>query len=193
IDGREVVIKSVKDAIKNGLAYVTEDRKQAGLVLINSIKDNISLAALHKISNKEVLNHNEDNKVAEEYRQKLNIRSSSILQQTRNLSGGNQQKVLFSKWIFSDPDVLILDEPTRGVDVGAKYEIYSIINELAEQGNSVVMISSELPELLGMCDRIYVINRGMVVGELLSEDATQENIMRFIMDSNKYEVEGVEQ
>jgi putative multiple sugar transport system ATP-binding protein len=188
MDGREVVIRSVTDAIKNRIAYATEDRKQAGLVLMSTIKDNISLVALDKISQKGVIDNNDDIKVAEEYRKKLNIRSSSIMQETGNLSGGNQQKVMFSKWIFSDPEVLILDEPTRGVDVGAKYEIYTIINELAGRGNSVLMISSELPELLGMCDRIYVMNRGMIVGEIDAEDATQESIMHFIMDSNKLEI-----
>lgn len=191
VDGREVTMRTVSDAIKNGVAYATEDRKQAGLVLIAPIKDNISLVALDKVSKNSVINNNEDNKVAEEYREKLSIKSSSILQNAGNLSGGNQQKVMLSKWIFADPEVLILDEPTRGVDVGAKYEIYSIINSLAERGKSVVMISSELPELLGMCDRIYVINRGMIVGEVTAAEATQEKIMRFIMDSNKYE--GVEQ
>jgi len=187
VDGEEVAVRSVADAIKGGIAYATEDRKQAGLVLINTIKDNISLCALHKISKRGVLDNNEDNKVAEEYREKLSIRSSSILQHVRNLSGGNQQKVMFSKWIFADQQVLILDEPTRGVDVGAKYEIYSIINELVGRGKSVVMISSELPELLGMCDRIYVVNDGEIVGELTAEEATQEEIMRFIMESNKKE------
>jgi len=187
VNGKEVVIRSVADAIKSGIAYATEDRKQAGLVLISSIKDNISLCALDKVSKHGVIDNNEDNKVAEEYREKLSIRSSSILQQVGNLSGGNQQKVMFSKWIFADQDVLILDEPTRGVDVGAKYEIYSIINELAGRGKSVVMICSELPELLGMCDRIYVVNNGEIVGELTAKEATQEKIMHFIMESNKSE------
>ncbi|MCL2034394.1 MAG: ATP-binding cassette domain-containing protein [Oscillospiraceae bacterium] len=191
VDGKDIVIKTVRDAIKNGIAYATEDRKQAGLVLINTIRDNITLVALDKVSRRNVIDDNEENKVAEEYRQKLNIKSSSIMQKVGSLSGGNQQKVMFSKWIFAHPEVLILDEPTRGVDVGAKYEIYSIINELAGTNKSVLMISSELPELLGMCDRIYVLNRGMVVGEVNAKEATQENIMRFIMESNKYE--GVEQ
>jgi len=190
IDGEETPIRTVSDAIKSGLAYATEDRKQGGLVLIHSIKDNISLVALDKISNRNVLNHNEDIKVAEEYRERLNIRCPGILQRVGNLSGGNQQKVMFSKWIFAGPEILILDEPTRGVDVGAKYEIYTIINDLVADGKSVLMISSELPELLGMCDRIYVLNRGMIVGELQTEDATQENIMHYIMESNKLEVEG---
>jgi len=187
VDGREVNIKTVKDAIKNGIAYVTEDRKQAGLVLIAPIKDNISLVSLDRVSKRAVIDSNLDIKVAEEYREKLSIRSTGILQRVGSLSGGNQQKVMFSKWIFSQPDILVLDEPTRGVDVGAKYEIYSIINELTGEGKSVLMISSELPELLGMCDRIYVLNRGMIVGEVKAEDATQEIIMRFIMESNKLE------
>jgi len=187
VDGKEVAIRSVADAIQNGIAYATEDRKQAGLVLIASIKDNISLCAMDKVSKNGVIDNNEDNKVAEEYREKLSIKSSSILQHGANLSGGNQQKVMFSKWIFADQKVLILDEPTRGVDVGAKYEIHSIINELAGRGKSVVMICSELPELLGMCDRIYVVNRGMIVGEVTAREATQEKIMHFIMESNKKE------
>ncbi|MGB4661906.1 MAG: ATP-binding cassette domain-containing protein, partial [Mobilitalea sp.] len=128
---------------------------------------------------------NKEIKVAESFREKLRIKSSSILQKTGNLSGGNQQKVVFSKWIFSDPDVLILDEPTRGIDVGAKYEIYSVINELTENGKTIIMISSELPEILGMCDRVYVMNEGRIVGELSAEEASQENIMHCIMQSNQ--------
>jgi len=187
IDGQDVIIKTIKDAISNGLAYATEDRKQAGLSLIHSIKENISLVAIDKVSKNSVINNNEDIKVAEEYRKRLNIRTPGILQRVGNLSGGNQQKVMFSKWIFAGPETLILDEPTRGVDVGAKYEIYTIINDLVSEGKSVLMISSELPELLGMCDRIYVMNRGMIVGELKAEDATQEKIMQFIMESNRAE------
>ncbi len=184
INGNKINAKTVKDAIDSKLAYVTEDRKNAGLVLIDSIKRNIPLAALTKLTNKGVLDENLEIKVADEYREKLNIRSSSILQNTGNLSGGNQQKVLFSKWIYTDPEVLILDEPTRGVDVGAKYEIYSIINSLVENGKSVIIISSELPELLGMSDRIYIMNRGTFVGELPSSEASQEKIMQYIMQSN---------
>ena len=117
----------------------------------------------------------------------MRIKSSSILQKTGNLSGGNQQKVVFSKWIFSDPDVLILDEPTRGIDVGAKYEIYSVINELTENGKTIILISSELPEVLGMCDRVYVMNEGRIVGELSADEASQENIMHCIMQCNQEE------
>lgn len=183
-DGKEIKLHTVNDAIKNGIAYTTEDRKTAGLVLIDDIKRNISLAALKTISKNLVVHDNEEIKVAEEYRTKLRIKSSSILQKTGDLSGGNQQKVVFSKWIFSDPDVLILDEPTRGIDVGAKYEIYTVINELAEKGKTIIMISSELPEILGMCDRVYVMNEGRIVGELGAEEASQENIMHCIMQSH---------
>lgn len=184
-DGREVEFNTVKQAIDNGLAYVTEDRKSAGLVLIDSIKRNIPLSSLRKISKGIVTDENKEIKVAEEYRKKLNIKSSSILQKTGNLSGGNQQKVVLSKWIFSEPDVLILDEPTRGIDVGAKYEIYTVINKLADEGKSVIVISSELPEILGLCDRVYVMNEGRIVGELNRSEASQESIMKCIMQSSR--------
>ncbi len=183
--GEEIELHDVSDAIAKGIAYATEDRKTAGLILIDDIKRNITLSSLHSLRKKGmVIDDNLEIKVGEEYRKKLNIKSSSILQKTGDLSGGNQQKVVFSKCIFADPDILFLDEPTRGIDVGAKYEIYTIINELVEKGKSVVMISSELPELLGMCDRVYVMNRGMIVGELAASEASQEKIMQFIMQSN---------
>jgi putative multiple sugar transport system ATP-binding protein len=184
-DGKKIDLHSVSDAIKNKIAYSTEDRKNSGLVLSFDIKRNITISSLSKISRHNVIDENEEIKVGEDYREKLRIKSSSILQKAGNLSGGNQQKVVFSKCIFADPDVLFLDEPTRGIDVGAKYEIYSIINELAEQGKSIIMISSELPEILGMCDRIYVMNEGRIVGELLDHEASQEKIMQCIMQSNK--------
>ncbi len=184
-DGKVIHIKKVSDAIKHGIAYTTEDRKTAGLVLIDSIKRNISLTAFGKISKGIVIDENKEIKVAEEFRSKLRIKSSSILQRTGNLSGGNQQKVVFSKWIFSDPDVLILDEPTRGIDVGAKYEIYSVINELTANGKTIILISSELPEILGMCDRVYVMNEGRIVGELNACEASQVNIMNCIMQSHQ--------
>lgn len=185
-NGEELDLKDVSDAIAKGIAYATEDRKTAGLILIDDIKRNITLSSLQSLRKKNmVIDDNLEIKVGEEYRKKLNIKSSSILQKTGDLSGGNQQKVVFSKCIFADPDILFLDEPTRGIDVGAKYEIYTIINELVEKGKSVVMISSELPELLGMCDRVYVMNRGMIVGELMASEATPEKIMQFIMQSNK--------
>ena len=149
INGKEVHLKNVNKAIENGLAYVTEDRKEYGLILIDHIKGNTTLANLKKISKAGVINKNEEIIAAEDLRKKLNIKCSGILQKTGNLSGGNQQKVILAKWIFTEPDVLILDEPTRGIDVGAKYEIYTIINKLADEGKGVMVISSELPELLG--------------------------------------------
>ncbi len=184
-EGEEIHMRSVSDAIKSGLAYVTEDRKTAGLILMDDIKRNISLTALDKISKNQIIDKNKEIRVGEEYREKMNIKSSSILQKTGNLSGGNQQKVVLSKWIFSEPDILILDEPTRGIDVGAKYEIYTIINDLAAQGKSIIMISSELPEILGMCDRVYVMNEGQMVGELNRSEASQESIMKCIMQNKR--------
>lgn len=183
-DGKELNLKNVRDAIDNGISYVTEDRKTAGLILMQDIKMNISLADLNKISYKQFVNEHKESEVAEDYRKRLNIKSSSIMQNTGNLSGGNQQKVVLSKWIFTDPEVLILDEPTRGIDVGAKYEIYTIINKLADAGKSIIFISSELPEILGVCDRVYVMNEGKIVGELSREEASQESIMKCIMQGN---------
>jgi putative multiple sugar transport system ATP-binding protein len=184
-NGKEITIFNVKEAIDNGLAYVTEDRKTSGLILIDDIKWNTTLARLDKISKNQVIDDNKEINAAEYYRKKFNIKSSGILQKVGNLSGGNQQKVILSKWIFSEPDVLILDEPTRGIDVGAKYEIYNIINQLADEGKSIIVISSELPEILGICDRIYVMNDGRIVGELCREEASQEAIMKCIMKSNR--------
>ncbi len=185
LKGKPVELSSVSKAIESGIAYVTEDRKNYGLVLIDNIKNNISMANLKKISKNSVVGEQEENLVAEDYRKKFNIKSSSIMQKTGNLSGGNQQKVVLSKWIFTDPDVLILDEPTRGIDVGAKYEIYTIINQLADSGKSIIVISSEMPELLGLCDRIYVVNEGEIAGELSRSEATQESIMKCIMSHSK--------
>ncbi|MBZ2174518.1 sugar ABC transporter ATP-binding protein [Schnuerera sp. xch1] len=184
-NNKELKLNSISQAIDNGIAYVTEDRKNYGLVLIDSVKNNVSLPNLEKISKNSVINENEEIKIAEKYKSNFNIRSRDILQNTGDLSGGNQQKVVLSKWIFSDPDLLILDEPTRGIDVGAKREIYTIINGLAEEGKSILMISSELPELLEMCDRLYVMNKGRIVGELSKEEATAESVMKCIMKDNK--------
>lgn len=184
-NGQEITINTVKDAIDNHIAYVTEDRKTSGLILIDDIKWNSSLSSLDRLSKHQVIDDNREIQAAEEYRKKLNIKSSSILQKVGNLSGGNQQKVVLSKWIMAQPDVLILDEPTRGIDVGAKYEIYTIINQLVAEGKSIIIISSELPEVLGMSDRIYVMNAGRIVGELDKDCASQENIMKCIMNSNK--------
>lgn len=181
INGRKIDISTISKAIAHGIAYVTEDRKNFGLILIEGIKNNISLTNLDSLTTNLVINEPEELKIAKQYRKKLNIKSSSVLQKTVNLSGGNQQKVVLSKWLFSDPDILILDEPTRGIDVGAKYEIYTIINQLAEEGKSIIVISSELPEILGICDRIYVMNEGQIVEEMAREEASQEKIMRSIM------------
>ncbi|MCI6713779.1 MAG: multiple monosaccharide ABC transporter ATP-binding protein [Lachnospiraceae bacterium] len=187
LNGKEITLKTPKDAIKNKLAYVTEDRKGNGLVLSNPIKINTTLANLDSISNHKVIDKDKEYQVAEEYRQKLRTKCPSVEQNVGNLSGGNQQKVLLAKWMFTEPDVLILDEPTRGIDVGAKYEIYCIINDLVAAGKSVIMISSELPEVLGMSDRIYIMNAAKIVGELQAEDASQEIIMANILKSGKGE------
>lgn len=187
IDGKEVRLNSVREAIKHGLAYVTEDRKGNGLILSNPIKINTTLANLGAVSRRSVIDKDKEVHVADEYRKRLNTKCTTVEQNAGNLSGGNQQKVLLAKWMFTEPDILILDEPTRGIDVGAKYEIYCIINQLAAEGKSVIMISSELPEVLGMSDRIYIMNSGKVVGEINAEEATQEKIMACILKSDKGE------
>ncbi|MFK3692280.1 sugar ABC transporter ATP-binding protein GguA [Agrobacterium tumefaciens] len=185
LHGKPVDVSTVRKAIDAGLAYVTEDRKHLGLVLNDNILHNTTLANLAGVSNASVIDDIKEMKVASDFRTRLRIRSSGIFQETVNLSGGNQQKVVLSKWLFSNPDVLILDEPTRGIDVGAKYEIYTIINQLAAEGKGVLMISSEMPELLGNCDRIYVMNEGRIVAELPKAEASQESIMRAIMRSGE--------
>jgi putative multiple sugar transport system ATP-binding protein len=181
--GKPVDVSTIPKAVEAGLAYVTEDRKTYGLVLIDHIKHNVSLANLQGVSERGVLNDITETGVATKYRKDLGIRSSNIYQTTVNLSGGNQQKVVLSKWLFSGPEVLILDEPTRGIDVGAKYEIYGLINQLAAEGKAIIVISSEMPELLGISDRIYVMNEGKFVAEMPAKQATQESIMRAIMKS----------
>jgi putative multiple sugar transport system ATP-binding protein len=181
LHGKKADTSTVGRAVGNGLAYATEDRKTFGLNLIDHIKHNVSIANLKGVSTGGVIDDMREWKVANEYRKKTNIRSSSVYQTTGNLSGGNQQKVVLSKWLFSNPDVLILDEPTRGIDVGAKYEIYTIINRLADEGKGILVISSEMPELLGICDRIYVMNEGRIVGEMAGHEASQEKIMRAIV------------
>ena len=168
-------------AVEQGIAYVTEDRKTYGLNLIDHIKHNITIANLNGVSNNGVIDDLREVDVANDYRGRTNIRSSSVYQKTGNLSGGNQQKVVLSKWLFANPEVLILDEPTRGIDVGAKYEIYTIIARLAAEGKAIIVISSEMPELLGITDRIYVMNEGRMVGEMAASDASQEKIMRAIV------------
>ena len=186
-NGKNINVETVNKAVKNGIAYVTEDRKDYGLILIENIKNNISMGNFNKISNNSLINKNEEIKISEKYRQDFNIRSRDILHKVEDLSGGNQQKVVLSRWILSEPDLLILDEPTRGIDVGAKREIYNIINSLAESGKSILMISSELSELLEMTDRVYVMNEGRIVGELDKKNSTAENVMKSIMRNVKLE------
>lgn len=183
--GERLELNRARDAINHKIAYMTEDRKEQGLILSNSIRVNTSLAKMEKVSHKGSINRQEEFRAASDYVKKLNIKSTSIEDEVGNLSGGNQQKVLISKWMFTDPEIMILDEPTRGIDVGAKYEIYSIINQLASEGKSILLISSELPELIGMCDRIYIMNEGAMVGEVSKEDANQEYIMERILKSSR--------
>jgi putative multiple sugar transport system ATP-binding protein len=181
MNGRPVAVSVVGQAIAAGIAYVTEDRKALGLVLDETVAKNITLSNLNQVSAHGVIDDSAERRVALDFRNRLNIRTPSVFQKVGNLSGGNQQKVVLSKWLFAEPQLLILDEPTRGIDVGAKFEIYTIINQLASEGKGVVMISSEMPELLGMCDRIYVMNEGAFVGELSAAEASQEKIMSMIV------------
>ena len=179
-DGAEVQLRTVGDAIRHGIAYATEDRKRYGLNLIEDIQRNVSGAALPRIAKGGWVDDNQEFRVAEDYRKSLNIKAPGVGTVTGTLSGGNQQKVVLAKWIFTDPDVLILDEPTRGIDIGAKYEIYTIINRLADEGKAILVISSELPELLGICDRIYALSAGRVTGQLPRADATPERLMQLM-------------
>ncbi|MEG0863354.1 MAG: sugar ABC transporter ATP-binding protein [Clostridia bacterium] len=187
-DGEQLHLRTIPQAIQSGFAYVSEDRKGDGLITSNNIKHNITLARPQFISKRGILDKDLEANRAEEYREKLGIKAPSVEQLVSNLSGGNQQKVLVGKWMFAQPDIMLLDEPTRGVDVGAKYEIYQIINDLVAQGKSILMISSELPEILGMCDRIYVMNEGRLIAELSAKEASQEAIMGYIMQDSKGEI-----
>ncbi|MEK5058259.1 multiple monosaccharide ABC transporter ATP-binding protein [Paenibacillus shunpengii] len=184
-EGQVIHNNTINQAIDNGFAYVTEDRKDYGLVLIQDIKRNISLTGINKLQKASVINENEEVIVAEQMRKRLKIKTNSIHQEVQNLSGGNQQKVVLSKWIYSEPDILILDEPTRGIDVGAKFEIYSIIQELANEGKAIIVISSELPEILGICDRIFVMNAGRITGEVDRSEANQELLMKYMTKTTR--------
>ncbi|MCM1061131.1 MAG: sugar ABC transporter ATP-binding protein [Eubacterium sp.] len=181
INGQKTNLRSPQEAIKSKLAYVTEDRKTNGLILDESIRFNTTLARLDKVCKGSIIDIDEEVKVSEHMTKDMGTKTPSIEQNVGNLSGGNQQKALLGKWMFTEPDILIMDEPTRGIDVGAKYEIYCLINQMVTQGKSVIMISSELPELLGMCDRIYVMNEGRLLAEVDAKDATQESIMSYII------------
>jgi putative multiple sugar transport system ATP-binding protein len=185
LHGREIDVSTVERAVAHGIAYATEDRKVYGLVLDDDIQRNVTLANLGGVSSAGLISGGREFRVASEYCSKLRIRCAGVTQQVVNLSGGNQQKVVLAKWLFANPQVLILDEPTRGIDVGAKYEIYALMAELAAAGKCVLMISSEMPELLGMCDRIYVMNEGRFVGEFAGPEASQERIMRAIVTAGQ--------
>ena len=182
-NGQPIDVSTVEKAVQNGLAYVTEDRKGNGLVLNEDIQFNVSLAHLQGVATAGVIDHGKEHQVAQDYRHKLRLRCSGVDQKTLNLSGGNQQKVVLAKWLFTNPEVLILDEPTRGIDVGAKYEIYTLIAQMAAEGKCVIVISSEMPELLGISDRIYVMNEGRLVAEMPTAEASQEKIMRVIVNA----------
>ncbi|WP_315836022.1 multiple monosaccharide ABC transporter ATP-binding protein [Bradyrhizobium prioriisuperbiae] len=181
LNDRDVDLSTVSRAIDAGLAYVTEDRKQLGLLLADDVRKNITLANLKSVAPGRVIDDIKELRVASDFRNRMRIRCADVYQTSGHLSGGNQQKVVLSKWLFTDPEILILDEPTRGIDIGAKYEIYCIINDLADAGKAVIVISSEMPELLGICDRICVMNEGAFVGEFDRSEATQEKIMRVIV------------
>lgn len=184
-DGVEISVPDVPAAIRHGIAYVSEDRKTLGLNLLDSIKRSIVSAKLSKITHRGRVDAQEERIVAERYRKSLRIKSPDVNNGVSSLSGGNQQKVVLAKWMFTDPDLLILDEPTRGIDVGAKYEIYSIVNELANAGKGVVVISSELPELLGICDRIYTVFEGRITDCIPADQATPETLMRSMTSLNE--------
>lgn len=179
-EGQQISVKDVPAAVRSGLAYVSEDRKALGLNLLMDIRENTTIASLNKISRNGVLDKEKEVILAEEYRKKMRTKTNSIYQNVGSLSGGNQQKVVLAKWLMTEPDILFLDEPTRGIDVGAKYEIYTIIEEMASAGKAICIISSELPELLGMCDRIYTMNEGRFTGEVLRQDADQELLMNLM-------------
>lgn len=179
-DGKKINARTPKEAINHGIAYVTEDRKTSGLVLMDDINHNISMVALNKFAKNSVIDKEKEIENSKVYKEKLNIKSNSIYQKTGSLSGGNQQKVVLAKWLTAEPDILILDEPTRGIDVGAKFEIYTIIQEMAQQGKAICIISSELPEILGMCDRIYTMSSGKFTGEVTRAEANQEVLMSYM-------------
>lgn len=184
-NGKEIKLRNVPEAIANGLAYVSEDRKALGLNLLMDIRENTTIASLDKVSRRGILDKDQEISMAETYRKKMRTKTNSVHQNVSSLSGGNQQKVVLSKWLMTEPDILFLDEPTRGIDVGAKYEIYTIIEEMAAAGKAICIISSELPEIIGMCDRIYTMNEGVITGEVLREEATQEKLMNLMTQEKK--------
>ncbi len=190
-NGEKLDLRNVKDAINSNIAYVPEDRKTSGLIDIHDIKFNMTLAALKNyFSKNDLVDENKEIISTNKYMDLINIRARSIEQEAGSLSGGNQQKVVLSKWMLTEPDILILDEPTRGIDVGSKYEIYNIIRDLAREGKAIIFISSEMPEIIGMCSRVYILNEGQIVGELNRDELSQENIMTHIVAHNRRENNG---
>ena len=179
--GEKKDVSTVDKAIKSGIAYISEDRKGLGLILRSNVKDNITLPNLKRVSKGIKINVNEEISVANKAVDKFRIKCTTIMQDTNNLSGGNQQKVVLAKWLFCESEVYIMDEPTRGIDVGAKHDVYTVINELAAEGKAIIFISSELPEVLGVCDRVYVMNEGKIVGEMSKEETNQEKIMKLLI------------
>ena len=184
IEGKRVEMKSAQDAVRCGVGYVSEDRKRYGLVLLQDVKYNVGMSSFQSLSHYGLINDNEWIQRTNQYVESLNIKTPTIEQQVTNLSGGNQQKVVLAKWLMTQPRILILDEPTRGIDVGAKVEIYHIMNELVKQGVGIIMISSELPEVLGVSDRILVMREGQLVKELNWKEATQEKVMYYATGGN---------
>jgi ABC-type sugar transport system ATPase subunit len=178
VKGKEIKIREPHQAIEAGIGLLTEDRKKTGIMGVLSVRDNMSIASLNRFTSLGVLRKPTLEQMCEEQRQALALKTPSLNQQIQNLSGGNQQKVLLSRWLLTDPDILIIDEPTRGIDVGAKSEIHRLMSKLAGQGKAIIMVSSEMPEILGMSDRVVVMCDGRLVGEVSRADATQENIMQ---------------
>ena len=179
LKGKKIDIKNIQPAIKNGICYLSEDRKKEGCVLGLSVEDNMILSNLANCENNfKIINKRKAKKDVDFYIKKINIKTPNKEQLIKNFSGGNQQKVILAKWLLLSPDVLIIDEPTRGIDVGAKKEIYELLNELKKNGKAIIMISSDLPEVLGISDRILMMSEGKITGELSREEASQEKIMK---------------
>ena len=186
VKGKQVAIKNVRQAIKNGIAMLTEDRRRTGIVPILSVKYNTTLASMNKIIYGGRLHPDVENKLSTDACKSMNVKTPNLDTKIANLSGGNQQKVILAKWLLCDPDILITDEPTRGIDVGAKREIYELMNSFASKGKGIIMISSELPELIGICDRIYVVSEGHIAGMLSRSEFSQESIMQLAVSNMEH-------
>lgn len=176
---KKIRIRRVADSIRNDIVMLSEDRRRYGIIPVRSVKENATISSLERVIYKGYAHEKEERRLVNHYFKKMNVKTPSLETRIQSLSGGNQQKVLLAKWMMQSPDVMILDEPTRGIDVGAKFEIYKLMTEIAKEGKAVIMVSSELPELIGMCDRIYIMNQGKITGELKKDEFSQEAIMRF--------------